>query len=245
MTQSERVTVIICCLNEEKNIEKTVDDIYEVVPGLDIEVNVLMINDGSTDNTEQAMIRLGEKYEGCRHISLEKNIGLGAATMLAHENIDDESWVTIVPGDNEFDFKSIQSFLELKDQYDVLLGYYGNAVIRPLGRRIASSTFNTVTNFLYSYDCRYLNGMKMYKAKTFKGLQTESTGHAFFAELLAKAIIREPSLRIGEVPFWVRGRKYGKSTAIQPLAILKAVKDTLYGYISVAEYREQTFRGKE
>lgn len=64
--------------------------------------------------------------------------------------------------------------------------------------------------------------------------------------MLAKAQLRRPELRIGEVPFYARGRARGKSKAIRPRSVLRAVWEVFKGARSVGRYRvEMVSRGPE
>jgi len=204
-----------------------------------VTVEVELIDDGSTDGTATVMERLCDTRPGVRMHQNPENLGLGRSVMNAYQRLDPESWVTVVPGDNEFVFDSIEAFLELRHRQDVILGYLQNPVIRPLRRRLASSVFTALANFLYGFDYRYLNGMKMYRAWAFRDIQVESGGHAYVAELLAKAVLRTPRLRIGEAPFAARGRSAGDSKAVRPSAILRAVRDVWVGRSSVTDYRRE------
>lgn len=235
----ELLTVIVPCLNEEGTVGETVADIFSVADRLPLRVDILLIDDGSTDGTRKRMEEICHHQDRCRMRVNPRNLGLGRSVCDAYDDIEPTSWVTVVPGDNEFLFDSIDAFLAAGGDYDVLLGYLRNPVIRPLRRRLASQAFTSVANFLYGFHYRYLNGMKMYRAWAFQGIDVRSGGHAFVAELLAKAILRCPRLRIGEVPFAARGRATGSSKAIRPSSILRAVREVWVGKLSVNAYRKQ------
>jgi len=241
----ELLTVIVPCFNEERSIVRTVEDVIEVAAGLPIAVDILMIDDGSTDKTAQLLQQLSETHPRCRARYNPQNMGLGRSVMLAHEDIPDRSWVTEIPGDDELDFRSIRNFLAVRDQYDLILGYFQNPVIRPMRRRIASASFRQVARSLYGFDFRYLNGMKMYRIEVFRGIEVSSSGYAYTAELIAKAMLRHPTLRIGEAPFVARGRAHGRSNAFRPSAIAKAVYEVVRGQRSVARYREKVIRASD
>ena len=235
----ELLTVIIPCLNEERTLQGTVEDILGVAPQLPLDLEILMIDDGSTDGTRRVMAQLCEKYECCRTKLNPFNRGQGRSILMTYDELEPGTWVTVVPGDNEFDFTSILDFLELRQRHDVILGFFSNPVIRPFSRRLASGAFTAVANALYGFRFRYLNGMKLYRVDAFRGIDVVSSGHAFNAELLAKAILRNPRLRIGEAPFLARGRAHGSSKAFRPGSILKAVWDVIRGYRSVSEFRRR------
>lgn len=239
----ELLNVVIPCFNEEAGIGPTVESILTHAETLPVDVRIFMVDDGSSDGTRRKMEEIADADERATPIFNEKNLGMGRSVLRAYEAIPAGSWVTVLPGDNELTFESIDNFLEVRDRYDLVLGYLQNPVIRPSGRRFASWCFTRVVNTLYGFPYRYLNGMKMYRLEVFKGIEVVSSGHAFMAEMIAKAQLRRPQLRIGEVPFAARGRARGQSKAIRPGSILRAIYDVYRGARSVARYRDQTIRG--
>ena len=235
---SDLLTVIIPCLNEERNLPATVRDVLAVAHRLDLDVDVLLIDDGSTDGTKNVMEELTAREARCRMRVNPRNLGLGRTVIAALDTLPPDSWVTVVPGDNEILFDSIEEFVTARGQYDLILGYLQNPVIRSMRRRMASRIFTTIVGWLYGFSYRYLNGMKLYRAWVFQGIDIESSGHAYVAELLAKAILRRPRLRVGEAPYAARGRASGSSKAIRPRAIIRAVGDVWVGKASVTAYRK-------
>jgi glycosyltransferase involved in cell wall biosynthesis len=233
----ETLTVIIPCLNEESTVERTADTVFDLAPDLPVEVEVFFIDDGSTDQTLQRMEAYAERHGQCRIMSNDKNRGLGRSVLKAYERLDGDRWATVLPGDNELIFASIKNFLAIRQHYDVILGYLHNPVIRPFMRRLASESFTVVANLLYGFSFEYFNGMKLYRVGAFKGIDVVSNGHAFNPELLAKAVLRDPDLRIGEAQFLTKGRKHGDTKAFTPQAVVEALVDVYRGHQSVREYR--------
>ncbi len=245
-SSKELLYVLIPCLNEEANVRAAAESVFSVAEALPVDVRVILIDDGSTDRTRAEMREIClEHPQCCELIAHDSNRGMGLSVMKAYDRIPDGAWVHVTPGDNELDFAaSIRGFLEVRHQYDVILGYLHNAVIRPMGRRFASFGFSKVVGTLYGFPYRYLNGFKVYRVEAFRHLDVVSQGHAFFAELLAKALLRKPDLRIGEVPFYGRGRAVGHSKAIRPSAIVQAIWEVFKGARSVARYREKVIKGR-
>jgi glycosyltransferase involved in cell wall biosynthesis len=239
----ELLTVVIPCRNEEEGIAPTVAEILGHAPSLPVDVEVLLIDDGSTDGTRRRMEELAAAHATCRLIVNDRNLGMGRSVIRAYDEVPAGSWVTALPGDHELTFESIDNFLAVRDRYDLILGYLQNPVIRTFRRRLASWAFTRIVSLLYGFQWRYLNGMKMYRAEVFKGLEVVSSGHAFMAEAIAKAQLRWPQVRIGEVAFAARGRARGASKAIRPGSVLRAVRDVARGARSVARYRERVVKG--
>ena len=133
MTESDKelLTVIIPCINEEESIALTVEDVLSYEEEIDVRLELLLIDDGSTDATLDVMRALAEEHSNVRVQVNERNLGVGRSVMNAYEQIDDASWITVVPGDNEFHFASIHKFLAVREDHDLVIGYLQNSVIRP------------------------------------------------------------------------------------------------------------------
>jgi len=241
--RAEKLCVLVPCLNEQGLVRRTVTEVLQHADRISIQVEVVMIDDGSTDDTREVMRELCDEDGRCRLIAHDVNRGLGRCVTEAYETIEDNTWVTVFPGDSEFVFaESIDNLLAARHGHDVVLGYLYNPVVRKLSRRIASTGFLKLTKTLYGFRWRSLNGMKLYRASAFKGIHVESGGHAYVAELLAKAQLRRPDLRIAEAPYISRGRAIGESHAIKPMAVIRAVHETYKGAQDVGKYREKMVR---
>lgn len=238
----EKLVVIIPCFNEEHSLENTVASVREVASELPLEVTLMIIDDGSTDGTRRLLERLATAQD-IDPVYNPRNLGVGRSLLNAYKTLPDGTWVTIMPGDNEVDFSSIKDFLEVRHQYDVILGYLKNPIIRPLGRRLLSVGYMRVVRTLYGFSYRYLNGMKLFRVEVFKGIDVRAAGHAFNSELLAKALLRDPTLRVGEVAFLARGRTTGTSKAIRPRAVVQALAEVASGFRRVNRYRKKIIQG--
>jgi glycosyltransferase involved in cell wall biosynthesis len=238
----ETLWVIIPCLDEAEGVVETVGDVLRHAPKLPVDVRVLMVDDGSTDGTPERMAELCAAHPECSMLVNPRNMGMGRSVLRAYDGIPDGSWVVVIPGDNELVFASIDNHLAIRENHDLVFGYLQNAVIRTIPRRLASWAFTKTVNTLYGFPWRYLNGMKLYRVEVFRGLEILSSGHAFMAEMVAKAQLRRPDLRIGEAPFVARGRARGETKAVRPGAVVRALWDVWRGSRSVARFREQVVR---
>jgi glycosyltransferase involved in cell wall biosynthesis len=234
---AEKLTIAVPCLNEERSITDTVADIYAMIDRLDMPAEVILVDDASTDSTLDVMRGLAREYPGCHVKANSRNLGAGRSVIQLWNEIDPDSWFSALPGDNEIVAASLLNHARLRHDADIVLGYLHNPVIRPMHRRLASTAFTALVQSAYGLPHRYFNGPKMYRVRTFAGLDVEGGGHAFNAEILAKAVLRDPGLRIAEAPFVARGRSRGTTKAFTPRYIRGAVMDFVRGYQSVAEHR--------
>jgi glycosyltransferase involved in cell wall biosynthesis len=74
-----KFSLIIPCYNEEANLPLLIDRCKVLVGRPDIEV--IFVDNGSTDNTSEVLRSLVEKYPGCQRIRIEDNQGYGFGIM--------------------------------------------------------------------------------------------------------------------------------------------------------------------
>ena len=112
-----KILVIIPAFNESAIIAKTVSEVREKAPKAD----VLVVNDGSTDETLAILQR-----EGIEHLNLRSNLGIGGAVqsgyIYARENGYD--YAIQIDGDGQHDPAYIMSIIEQmqKDGADIGIG---------------------------------------------------------------------------------------------------------------------------
>ena len=75
----ERLTIIVPCYNEGKALPIFYSELSIVISGLDLATEIILVNDGSTDDTLGIMKRLSEEDERIRFISFSRNFGKEAA----------------------------------------------------------------------------------------------------------------------------------------------------------------------
>jgi glycosyltransferase involved in cell wall biosynthesis len=117
LTKSPKILIIIPAYNEEKNIGSVLKGIQEKSPGLPI----LVINDGSSDNTEKVALEHNAKV-----ISLPYNSGYGIAlqTGFLYAVKHEFSIVVQMDSDGQHDPSNIKDLIEAveKESCDVVIG---------------------------------------------------------------------------------------------------------------------------
>ena len=73
-----KLSILIPAYNEENTLERVVEKVRDVKIK-NVKKEIIIINDGSTDNTEKISIKLSKKYSEVRLISYKKNVGKGWA----------------------------------------------------------------------------------------------------------------------------------------------------------------------
>ncbi|MGB5811139.1 MAG: glycosyltransferase [Polyangiales bacterium] len=236
----ERLCVFVPCTNERDSVRPAVEEVLRHADRIALPVEVMMIDNGSSDGTRGVMETLCQEDVRCTMVVHEETRGLGHCITDAHNTLDEDTWVTVFPSGSEFVFgESIDSLLAVRKGNDVVLGYLYNSVVRRLDRRIVSTAFKKLAKTIYGLRWHSLNGMKLYRARAFQGIDVVAGGHAYVAELLAKAQLRRPELRVAEAPFISRGKLPGNQRDIGMGSILRALGETYRGAQDVSHYRDE------
>lgn len=116
------ISIIIPVYNGQNTIQNLVEDITKTLKQ-DFKFEIVLINDGSKDNSEQSCIDLVNKYDFINYLSLSKNFGEHNAVMAGLNNCIGD-YAVIMDDDlqhsSEALLKLIKKGLEEKNKYDVI-----------------------------------------------------------------------------------------------------------------------------
>lgn len=135
------VTILMPAHNEEQSIATTILKVKELHPDFEI----LVIDDGSTDNTLRVAMDAGANVWPHPY-----NIGNGAA-IKSGLRIAKGEWVLMMDADGQHDPKDIARLLEFKDTHDMVVGARSSSSETSLHRDIA----NTIYNWFASYVTKF------------------------------------------------------------------------------------------
>lgn len=112
-----KVLLIIPAYNEEKNIEKVVDNIIQNYPQYDY----IVINDGSEDSTRDVC-----RSRGYQYLNLSINLGIGGAVQTGYRYAKDKGYEIVVQidGDGQHDIAYLEKMLPLLEsgEADIVIG---------------------------------------------------------------------------------------------------------------------------
>ena len=163
------LSIIIPAYNEVKGIESTVRALELVVKNIDFDVEVIFVDDGSTDGTSE---KLNDSVDGLakiRVINHDVNQGYGAALKTGIRNSVFD-YIAITDADETYPNERIPEFysMTLENNLDMLVGArVGKNVKIPLIRKPAKWALNKLANYLAGYEIPDLNsGMRIMKKET-------------------------------------------------------------------------------
>ncbi len=66
----DSLSVFLPCYNEARNIDKVIEQAYTYLPTIACDFEIIIVDDGSTDDTKERVTRLQSKYPKVRVISI-------------------------------------------------------------------------------------------------------------------------------------------------------------------------------
>ena len=207
------LSIIIPALNEELGILPLIKTIKEVADQLRINYELVLVDDGSTDNTGAVMENLTKTDQLIKVtvIHNQKPLNVGYAFWQGVQKAQGK-YVTMVAGDNEISRQALINLLGRIDQVDLITSYPTNIGIRPLSRRIISWMYVFILNIIFGLRLKYFNGSCLIRRDLLEQLPIWTSGFAFMSEIAIQLIKNGATYE--EVPAPLQPRLGGKSKAL-------------------------------
>ena len=203
--QFAMLSVIVPVFNERSTVAEVLRRIRAV--DLPVEVEVVVVDDGSSDGTDKVLTALGDST--VRVITHRENLGKGAAIRTGLTAIRGDL-VLVQDADLEYDPQDVAKLLDpiLRGKASVVYGsrFTGERKnMMPL-HWIGNRFLSLVTNVLYSSTLSDMETCyKLFDRRVLEGITIESDKFDFEPEITAKVLRR--GHRIYEVPISYAGRE--------------------------------------
>lgn len=207
------LSVVIPAYNERENIEATLENITTALAPLALPHEILVIDDGSTDDTAARVTATAAHVSNVRLLRNDRNRGFGWSYRRGVEEAA-LAYVVMVHGDNAWGWATLREFFDHTGEADVIIGYTQHMLkSRTWTRTLVSKLFTLLVNLITRRRLIYYNGLQIHRAAILKSLRIESHGFGFQAEVLVKALQLAPSYV--EVPMDLIERQKGESKAFR------------------------------
>ncbi len=225
----KELSIIIPVLNEQQKICRDIKRIEEFFRKEDIDGELIIVDDGSSDNTVKNAEKYRQDSDTVKIISLKKHTGKGAAVREGIRGSSGE-YVMFTDAGECVPVEFIKKGLDIlkRDECDILHGSrrLKDSVISESRGPVRKfySTFFLVLIRLFSRSSRHLTdtqcGFKMYKGKIARELYSESSIDGFMFDIEIIKLAREKGFRIKELPLkW----NIDKDSRLKPIRHLPAM----------------------
>ncbi len=218
------ISAVLPAYNEEKVIADTAQSVAAALKEVTDDYEVVVVNDGSRDETRQVVEALSRENPRVRCVSHQVNRGYGAALWTGFTSATKEL-VFMTDGDKQFDAREIAFFLPHIQDADLVIGYRDPRRDPPM-RLLNAWGWNLLVRLLFGYVARDVDcAFKLFRRSILERVRVESEGATFSAEFLIKA--RLYGYRIVEMRATHYPRTVGKATGAKLSVILRAFRELI------------------
>ncbi len=221
-----RLTFFFPAFNEEENVAETVRRaLEEIGPLVEGSLEVLVVDDGSTDRTAELADALAAGDPRVR-VHHQPNRGYGGALRAGFEHARGEL-ISFSDGDLQFDLREMETLLTRLDDprrpVDVVIGWRRKRRDPP-HRIFIAKTYNAIVSVLFGLRVRDIDcAMKLFRREVFDGLNLTTDSPFLSVELLIK--LRARGERMAQVGVTHYPRAAGTNTGASFRKILRTFRD--------------------
>lgn len=207
-SDKQSLSIFLPVYNEEKVIDITISQLLKVVSGLVDDYEILLINDGSTDMSQEKILKWAQSNDKIRFINHKANMGYGRALRSGFENAR-KNLILYTDADMPVLPDAIGNVLPFMNSYDMVIGYRINRDDTPR-RFVYSKAYNFLLRVFFGVKVRDANfSFKCIRRESFAKCCLRAKGVFIDGELLSEAA--RNNFTIKEIPIVYQPRKYGKS----------------------------------
>jgi glycosyltransferase involved in cell wall biosynthesis len=201
ITSETQVSIIVPAYNEGGIIENIVSDIKALHPTYEI----IVINDGSTDNTAAEAQRAGAKV-----FSHPYNIGNGAA-IKSGIRVATGDILVFMDGDGQHNPEDIAKLLEHLSEFDMVVGARSISDQASLGRALGNKLYNWFASYVAKFSIRDLtSGFRAVKSDVARNFLYLLPNTYSYPTTLTLGVLRS-GMSVKYIPINIRKRSAGKS----------------------------------
>lgn len=219
------ISVVVPLYNEASNVGALHEELTAVLRGLGGPYELILVDDGSTDGTFEALAGLHGRDPRLVVIRFRRNFGQTAAFAAGFDRARGRIIVTL-DGDLQNDPRDIPALVaRLEEGFDLVSGWRRERADRWLTRRVPSQCANWLISLvtgvkLHDYGC----SLKAYRAEAIKPVALFGELHRFIPALVAARGARVAEMVVSHRPRRSGASKYGLSRIGRVLLDLLLVK---------------------
>ena len=224
------LSILIPAYNEQKKLRCTLEDVSEHLKGANYTYEVLIVDDGSKDDTALIAESCKELFTNFRLISNGANRGKGFTVKRGISEAKGE-YILFMDADSSTSIKQLDKFMPFSEDFDICIAsrrVKGAKVSMPLSRAILGKIFILLSKAILGIRVHDINcGFKVFRTVAAKDIFSKQvmSGWSFDAEVLFLA--GKNGYSIKEIPIeWT----YSDDSKVNPV---KDGVDSFFGLIAI------------
>ena len=231
------LSLILPAHNEQDNVEIVVRRALAVLPHFAGDFEIIVVNDGSRDQTAAIIDRLAVDDERVKPIHHKVNRGYGGALKSGFD-ASRMDYVMFMDSDRQFDIADIRLLSPFVPLFDTVAGFRMERS-DPIHRRINAEIFNLAVRILFGVHMRDLDcAFKVFRGDLLRSLDLTTSGALINAETQAKLRRQGATLVQIGVPHYARVA--GQATGGSIRVILRAMGETVILWLRMHRYHPPT-----
>jgi glycosyltransferase involved in cell wall biosynthesis len=216
------ISIVLPCQDEGANIEAMVADARAAGQRVARQVEVVVVDDGSTDHTLAITRDVAERSPGVVVVVHPVNRGYGAAVRSGFAAAR-MPWVFLTDADRQFDLGQLDDFVPFTASHDVIVGHRVHRA-DPLARRAAARAWNLLVGNLFSLPVRDVDcAFKLIRRDLLESIELTADGAMVSTELMVRLI--QAGARIEELDVLHKRRTAGRQSGLSPRVVARAFRE--------------------
>jgi glycosyltransferase involved in cell wall biosynthesis len=221
--KTHSLTIAIPAYNEAGSIEHVVGAALAAAKRLARSWEILVVNDGSTDQTATILARLARKHRSLRIITHPTNQGFSGAIKSCYTQAT-KDLIFLLPADGQVKAADCARFLKHIAHADVVVGYRANNP-EPLSRRINSWVFHTLYRALFGVNLREISTSILWKKRILDAIRITAIPRSALIEPEVVYKAWASGARFAQVAIPYYPRHSGTPKGSSPLMIILTIRE--------------------
>lgn len=226
------ISIFFPIFNNEKTIQNLVYDTIKTVNLITDDYEVILVNDGSNDNSKKICDELSNHNNKVKVVHHDSNKDYGSALKSGFTH-SSKNIIFYTDADGQYNIEDLNKLLPLITKNDVVVGY---KIKRndPFYRIIIGNIYRFIVNRLFHLTVKDVTcDFRLFKKEVINSIDLKSNSGFICVELMKK--IRDKGYKIAEVGVNHYPRQFGQSEAFKINKIFCMLKDFFYIFTSQYE----------
>jgi len=232
----ESISAFFPCYNDEATIASMVNAAVKTIEEVGADGEVIVINDGSTDGSQEVLEDLSDSQPWLRIVVHEHNRGYGGALLSGFAAATKE-WVFYTDGDAQYDATELAVLVDAaSDDVDVVQGYKLQRGDN-LARRAIGRVYHRFVRALFGLNIRDTDcDFRLIRRALLERVDLVHSTGVICVEMVRK--FQDAGARFVEVPVHHYPRTHGRSQFFRPSSVLRSLRDLAALWVRLVVLRQ-------
>ena len=222
------LSILVFAFNEQKRILSTIKLINSIIKKTKIKYEIIVINDGSTDQTIKIVNKYKKNNNKIRVLDFKNNQGITRSLKegIKMAKFDKLTWF---PGDDSFLSKNLKVFFELSTKSDLVNGFRDNKFVFNNVRKILSVINQLILSLLFNQEIKDVHGMFIFKTNHLRRLKFYCSRYSIMVEILP-ALLNQGYYKISHIKIYLNKKNLESSQTLSFQTIIDFAKTWLKSF---------------